>query len=169
MAAYENRLDQLTIAAGQKLGSRPAKVDEKLLDDIEGYYSIPSTRCSSFEGSKFAPCADRSEDCLVIRKLNAHSAEVEVSSTQTNLHVCNVKGVASLSGSSLVLLDDPVDNGDEPANGLKVTVTSRFLALSYLKDYRFRRAGCGTRATLNGLKFPRKAKGAIGPECAVLY
>lgn len=137
------------------------------LDDVQGYYTAPSVSCSYFEGDKLVPCGSDAKDCLVIKKLTDTTAEIQVSSTQTNLHVCDVRGTATLQGNDLIFLD-PEASVDDVGQGLKIEIQKHKLVLGYLKPIKMQPPFCGMRAYLSRLEFKRKNKKPLGPECSGL-
>jgi hypothetical protein len=137
------------------------------LDDVQGFYTAPSTSCSYLEGDKLVPCGSEAKDCLVIKKLSNATAEIQVSSTQTNLHVCDVRGTATFQGNKLIYLD-PEASEEDFGQGLKIEINKDKLVLGYLKQIRMRPPFCGMRAYLSRLEFKRKHKKPLGPECSSL-
>jgi hypothetical protein len=136
------------------------------LDDVQGYYAAPSASCSYFEGDKLIPCGSDMKDCLVIKKLNDTTAEIQVSSTQTNLHVCDVRGAATLQGNDLIFLDPKAS--DDVGQGLRIEIQKQKLVLGYLKPIKMQPPFCGMGAYLSRLEFKRRQKRPLGPECSGL-
>jgi len=75
------------------------------IDNMRGYYSSPSTRCTKFSDSKddFISCEREFRDCLMIKRIDQKTADVEIYSTQANQHVCAVNGTAKIINGKLIL------------------------------------------------------------------
>lgn len=135
-----------------------------LLDEIQGYYSLPSRYCTEFNGTKIVSCEKKFKDCLVIKKKNGQFAEIEIFSTQANMHVCGVKGTAILKNGSLVYFDQ---DAEEEGQGLRISVTEKHLVLKYLKPNPQQVSFCGAHADIDDLKFERITKKKIARQCFI--
>src|SRR5262245_48326910 len=127
-----------------------------LLQRIEGTYEIPS-QCTTVSSKGDESCGPNIRDRLRITRVSDRAASFDLYSVQINGHQCEVSGVAELQGDSLVYLDP---EAREPGQGLRIKLTSSALVLSYLKPLTGPGAPpfCGTRASVNRLSFPLRAK-----------
>jgi hypothetical protein len=129
------------------------------IDDIQGYYSVPSVNCTLSGRS----CKKKFKDCLLVKKIDQKSAEVEIFSTQANQHLCGVKGVARVIDGKLVLYFDADAKRDEQHLELNKKGKDVILKL-IIKDNEIIR-NCGAHADFDGLIFKKTSDRPAGHQC----
>jgi hypothetical protein len=128
------------------------------VDDIAGTYKVPAARCSTMLDEGLVSCEKEVDDCLTIRKESKDSAWIQFFSAQTNGHDCSDQGLASVVDGALVYCPGGEDYGEQC---VRIEVTADSLLMKRVGGEDKRDAFCGSRATIAGLSFPRKARAEI--------
>jgi hypothetical protein len=132
------------------------------LDGIAGTYKVPAARCSTMLDGGLVSCEKEVDDCLTIRKESKDSAWIQFFSVQTNGHSCSDQGFARIVDGALVYCPEGEGYGGQCA---RIEVTADRLLMKRVGSADKRDAFCGSRATINGLSFPRKVRAEI-TECS---
>jgi hypothetical protein len=137
--------------------ARPLLAAEDLLSRLEGVYEVHNDHCTEMgEGGKQVVCDPGPTDRLVIKRLSATRAHFHVTSTQVNLHGCEVEGVADLVRGDLVYV---ALNARTPGQGIRIHLSGTEITFSYLKRVNeLTKEFCGTRAYLENIRFPKSSK-----------
>lgn len=130
------------------------------IDDLVGIYKVPAARCSEMApGGRLVSCSSQVSDCLELRKVSPSRVQVRFSSAQTNGHQCGGEGEADVVPEGFLLC--PADE-DYRGQCTLIGVTANALVLHLRGKRTYRDFFCGQRATVEGLRFSRRARRAQG-------
>lgn len=131
------------------------------IDEVEGYYATPSVWCTKFDEGRnsLISCKEEFQDCLLITAVDKKRAKVEIYSTQANLHICAVNGIAEMVDGKLRMQLDGVKG--------------QFLDFSYKDGISIRQhmregepaAYCGAYANFDELQFEMVDKNVSKHSC----
>jgi hypothetical protein len=137
---------------------RPANSAPLVIDDVQGYYSAPSG-CTLAGKS----CKKKFKDCLLIKKIDQKSAEVEVFSTQANQHICAAKGVAKVIDGKLVLYFDAETGA--AVQHLSFIPQGKGMVIEYKVPAGGEKMNCAPHASFDGLAFKKTSNNTNGRQC----
>lgn len=118
-----------------------------------GEYELQSPQCKLQDGKLIDRCGANIKDRLAIVRVDDDNARVVVHSYQINQHVCHVDGVAIRTKGGLKYCLEY-----EPETCLSFALSPTEITLHMNVDRNHHVPFCGSRATLDGLKFPRTAR-----------
>ena len=135
--------------------SHTANGTQDILDNIQGYYSMPSIRCTKYNQAtdKIVPCAKQFKDCLLIRKIDSQTANIELYSTQANQSSCAVNGTAKIVDGKLVLYFD-ADTGKNAQHLDFIFQNKKVLLKEHVQEGESVK-NCGVHARFEGLLFKK--------------
>jgi hypothetical protein len=120
---------------------------------FEGYYTAPASHCSRLDGEQLRPCDPPEEDCLLIRRIDATHATIDIDSVQSHGTECGVSGVAELQDQKLVYVEEKPASPDA-GQGIALQLAGKTLKIRYLVAPESDVAPfCGVRARLDWLQF----------------
>ncbi|HJW30654.1 MAG TPA: hypothetical protein VJ508_15580 [Saprospiraceae bacterium] len=151
------------IATCAALVESNAVAQNKLNENLEGYYASPSKLCTKFnrEKDKFESCEKESTDCLLIKKIDEEDFEIEVYSTQANQHVCALNGIGKVKNGELVYsfgTDADSQEIEFTKKGKSVLLKQKILPGQDSEN-------CGAHARFEGLRFLKKTSDPRNYSC----
>lgn len=146
-------LTVLILLAGAASSDADAAVYPLELDAVAGYYEQAAARCATTQAGPGPRCATGGNDRLAIEKLGPAQARVVVHSHQREGHQCHVDGIATLLDGRLRYCLEY-----EPGTCLTIVAHRDALTLKVTIDGDYYVPFCGSRATLDGLRYPYSAR-----------
>ncbi len=136
---------------------------EKAIDNLDGYYSVPSAFCDQYQGKRRSHCIKTvPRDCLLLKHLSADTLHLDFASSDRNA-MCSASGVARVENGRIIYREMNV-NDKEMA--FEVLVSDRFLTLKVLTGPVNGEAPfCGVHGDLDGFKFKRSMKSKTVRKC----
>jgi hypothetical protein len=144
----------------------PAADGDKL-SALEGYYSSSGHCTQALGGQPAEPCGVDSDSCLLLKKLDATHAQIDIESFQGNGHECGLSGIAELHGSRLVYVQKGRHNEDD-GRGIAIDTSRKTWNIEYLDDAQphLNNAFCAINADLQMLTFDSDNKLPVnGQKC----
>lgn len=123
------------------------------LDAVAGFYEQPAVRCATGKQGSRPRCADGVTDRLVIERLGPTQARIVVHSHQLDGHQCHVDGIATLHDGRLRYCLEY-----EPGTCLSIVEGRTALSLEVTIEGDYYVPFCGSRASLDGLRYLRSAR-----------
>lgn len=124
------------------------------LAQIEGYYPLGGTCFVRSKSGEQEPCGDpgAADSCLLIRRIDAHHAALNVESFQAEGRECGLSGIATL-GSHELTYTQANDQTTDSGRKLVIRLEESNLRLHYPDEGD--PAFCAANASLEGLTFKR--------------
>lgn len=123
------------------------------LAQLAGSYEQAASRCQRSAQNVAGTCAVDATDRLVIQPLTDTHARIIVHSHQDSDHECHVDGVANLTALGLSYCLEY-----EPGTCLVLTQDAEHVKLRVTIEGDYYVPFCGSRATLDGLVFDKRAR-----------
>lgn len=130
--------------------SHPAQSQSLSADAVEGFYSSSSRECTKYDSKsdQFVSCEREFDDCVLLRKVDAHEVEVEIYSTQADQHVCALNGIAKIDGGALIYRFDEQGDGQR----IEFLFKGKNLQLKQHVPEGQSIENCGAHATFDGVR-----------------
>lgn len=140
--------------AAKEILSAPVVLD---LERLAGTYEQPASHCATTSAGG-ASCGPHATDRLVIQKIGNENARIIVHSHQQGGHECHLDGVANMHGAGLQYCLEY-----EPGTCVTLTQDADYLKLKVTLEGDYYVPFCGSRATLDGLRFRRLSHSSSQP------
>src|ERR1700722_17463248 len=123
-------IDKMSLTARSSTGD-----PGDFLSAIEGYYVSGGHCWARNANGSVEPCGNgpAGDSCLLIKKIDATHAEMQIESFQGNGHECGVSGIAEVSGGKLIYVQGHQGDQDD-GRGLAVEAGPSKLTIQYLRD-----------------------------------